>query len=109
MNFKLLTLAESTMRTVRPLVSAVEAHDRRLATQLRNAATSAGLLAAEANKLGAGHRKAQLRRAAGEANEARAALRFACAWGYLQRPQTEAADELLDQMGAILWTLTRKR
>ena len=45
--------------------------------------------------------------AAGSAEEARAHLRVALAWGYLRDEQVEAALRLIDRQLRLLWGLTR--
>ena len=45
--------------------------------------------------------------AAGSAEELRAHLRVAQAWGYLERAQIEAVLGLIDRQPRLLWGLTR--
>ena len=84
----------------------ISAHDRNLADQLKRAATSIALNVSESRYTKGGNRKAQLHIAAGSANESRAALRVACAWGYVDEGDTAQAEAKLDHCVAVLWKLT---
>ena len=92
---------------VRPLVQRIRRHDRSLADQLVRAASSVALNAAEAEYSDPGNKRARLFTAAGSANEARAAIRVAVAWGYLAQWEAESAEELVRRVLAMLWKLTR--
>ena len=92
---------------VRPLVQRIRRHDRSLADQLVRAASSVVLNAAEAEYSDPGNKRARLFTAAGSANEARAAMRVAVAWGYLAQWEAESAEELVRRVLAMLWKLTR--
>jgi four helix bundle protein len=91
---------------LRPIVRRIEAHDRNLADQLKRAATSIALNVSESSYAKGGNRKAQLHVAAGSANESRAALRVASAWGYVEESEMGAAQDKLDHCVAVLWKLT---
>ena len=84
------SIAHEFIVAVRPIVVAVELLDRNLADQLRRAATSAALNAAE----GA---------------EAVAAIRIAIAWGYVANDAATAALGFADRLGAVLWRLRHPR
>jgi hypothetical protein len=47
--------------------------------------------------------------AAGSNGEARAALRVAVAWGYIEVGDVEAGDALLDRVAAMLYRLGARR
>jgi len=54
-----------------------------------------------------GTKRARYCNAAGSANETRAALAVAVAWGYLTPGQAEPATSRLDRVIAMLWKLSR--
>jgi len=54
-----------------------------------------------------GTKRARYCNAAGSANETRAALAVAVAWGYLTPAQAEPASSRLDRVIAMLWKLSR--
>jgi four helix bundle protein len=61
----------------------------------------------EAQYSDAGNRRSRFYTAAGSANETRSALRLATAWGYLAPDQIERSGQLLDEVMAMLWRLSR--
>ena len=103
------SIAHEFIVAVRPIVVAVELVDRNLADQLRRAATSAALNAAEGNQRTGRDRAARFRIAAAECAEAVAAIRIAVAWGYVADEAATAALGLADRLGAILWRLRHPR
>jgi four helix bundle protein len=105
--FDAYAVALELVAALRPLVPALEAKDRELATQLRRAATSVPLNLAEARKRRGKDRLHLWRVAAGSAAEVRAALETAVAWGYLAAAATAPAATLIDRELAMLWRLTR--
>ena len=104
--FKLETLTLEVIKALKPIMRSISAHDRNLADQLKRAATSMALNVSESSYTKGGNRKAQLHIAAGSANESRAALRVACAWGYVDECATAEAEAKLDHCVAVLWKLT---
>jgi four helix bundle protein len=104
--FQLETLTLEVIKSLKPVVRSISAHDRNLADQLKRAATSMALNVSESSYTKGGNRKAQLHVAAGSANESRAALRVACAWGYVDERDTAQAEAKLDHCIAVLWKLT---
>jgi four helix bundle protein len=92
---------------VKPLVQRIRRYDRSLADQLVRAASSVALNTAEAEYSDPGNKRARLFTAAGSANETRAAIRVAVAWGYFVPAEAEGAEELLRRVLAMLWKLTR--
>ena len=107
--FQTYDVALDMVRALRPLLVALERHDRDLARQARRAATSVPLNLAEGNRRKGGNRLQLFRIAAGSADEVRAALQVARAWGYVAEEQTEVALALLDRVLRMLWGLTHPR
>jgi len=92
---------------LRPLIPRIRRHDRSLADQLVRAASSVVLNVSEAEYSDPGNKKARFFTAAGSANETRAAIRVAVAWGYFGTGEAEAAEGLVGRVLAMLWKLTR--
>ena len=91
------------LRGLRPVVAAIEAHDRDLARQLRRASTSVALNCSEASGSHGGTRRERYRNALGSARETGACLDAAMALGYV-----EAVDEaLLDQLDHVRAVLAK--
>jgi four helix bundle protein len=99
-------LALETIATLRPLLPRIRRHDRSLAVQLVRAASSLALNLGEGEYSDPGTRRARYCTAAGSANETRAALAVAVAWGYLSATQAEPTSHRLDRVIAMLWRLT---
>ena len=104
--------------SVRSVVEAVARCDANLADQLRRAVTSAALNTAEAGRREGrdrGHRariagaECAEAIAAAEAQEVKAALRVAVAWGYVAPPALADALGFADRLQAILWRLGHPR
>ena len=89
--FQLESLTLSIIKELKPIVQRIERNDRHLADQLKRAATSIALNVSESVYAKGANRKAQLHIAAGSANESRAALRVASAWGYIDESETAHA------------------
>jgi four helix bundle protein len=98
-------VATDAVRLLRPLLERIHRQDRNLADQLRRAASSVVLNLAEAAYNNAGNRRARLESARGSANEARAALTLASAWGYVSEEQAQAVDALYDRVLALTFRL----
>ena len=107
--FEAQSIAHAFIVAVRPIVEAAELRDRNLADQLRRAATSAALNLAEGNRREGRDRAARFRIAAGECDEAVAAVHIAIAWGYIAEPAGVAALALADRLCAMLWRLRHPR
>ncbi len=105
--FEALEVALAAVRSLRPLVTSIRRRDRRLATQIRDAASSIALNLGEGNRRAGGDRLHLWRVASGSAEEVRTALRVAMAWGYVAKPQTVEAQQRIDHVQAVLWKLTR--
>ncbi|MEZ4399791.1 MAG: four helix bundle protein [Kofleriaceae bacterium] len=99
---EVLCVAEELIRALRPIVSACDAD---LANQLRRAATSAALNAAEAWRRAGRDRAMRLRVAHAECHEAVAAIRVAVAWGYVADAEATLALHTADRLGAMLYRL----
>jgi four helix bundle protein len=97
-------ISKQLIVSLRPLVPVIQACDRELADQLRRAAQSVLLNLAEGQKYQNGNRKKHYEIAQGSANEVKAALDAAEAWGWLEERGEER--ELLDRLLAVLWKLT---
>ena len=93
--------------SLRPLVPVIERNDRDLADQLRRAASSVVLNLAEGQRSGKGNKQKHYAIAHGSANEVKAALALARAWGWAD--QTEEPRVILDRLLALLWRLTHAR
>lgn len=107
MAFVVEELSLQLIAELKPLVARIKRRDRSLADQLVRAASSVALNIAESNYSDPGNRRARLFTAAGSANEVRAALRVAMAWGYCVAGEAEGARGLVDRAIAMLWKLTR--
>jgi four helix bundle protein len=92
------------LASLRELVPIIRRKDRDLADQLHRAATSVLLNLAEGQKFNNGNRRKHYEIAQGSANEVKAAIDAAEAWGWIE--SASAQRELLDRVLAILWKLT---
>jgi four helix bundle protein len=104
--FHLETLTLEIIKSLKPIVRRIEMRDRNLADQLKRAATSIALNVSEGAHAKGGNRKVHFHTAAGSANESRAALRVASAWGYVEEREMNAVQDKLDHCVAVLWKLT---
>ena len=91
-----------------PLAKTLQGHDRDLTKQLRRAASSVSLNLSEGRKRTGRDRLYLWRVAAGSADETRACLLVAQAWGYLPEDVLTEALDLLDRIVAICWRLTNR-
>ena len=101
------TVSLDMVAALRPLIPRIRRYDKALADQLVRAASSVALNIAEAQYSDPGNRRARFFTAAGSANEARAALQVAIAWGYFDAAATEVPTALLRRVLQMLWRLTR--
>ena len=104
--FQLEQLTIDLVKALRPIVERIARSDRSLADQLRRSASSVALNVSESAYAKGANRSALLHVAAGSANESRAALRVAAAWGYLGEAESRPAEDRLDHVVAVLWRLT---
>ena len=98
MALQVQSLALETIAALRPLMPLIRRADRSLADQLARAASSVVLNLAEGGYSDPGRRRARYFSAAGSANEARAALRVAIAWGYVAEGRAAEAERPLDRV-----------
>jgi four helix bundle protein len=96
------------IEAARPLADKIARHDRDLAKQLRNAASSAALNAEEGEWGRKGHKAERLSAAMNSAREARRALRVATAWRYVTREETAVAEDRFDHAAASLWRIIHR-
>ena len=107
MSFDVERVSYELIAALRPLLPRIQRRDRALAVQLTRAASSVSLNVSEANYSDPGNRRARFFTAAGSANETRAALRVATAWGHITPAQADGPLVLLDRILAMLWKLSR--
>ena len=105
--FEASDVALQFVASVRPVVEMVADRDANLADQLRRAVTSAALNTAEAGRREGRDRHHRARIAAAEAQEVKAALEIAAAWGALTDADLVDARALADRVGRITYALAR--
>ena len=88
------------VREMRPVVASIERHDKALGQQMRNAMSSVALNLCEGSGSKAGTRTQRYRDALGSAEETRACVHVAEAWGYVG-----AID--LDKLDHVIRTITK--
>ena len=91
------------VHALRNLVPTIKRHDRDLADQIHRAATSVALNLSEGQRLTGGNQRRHYEIAHGSANEVRAAIQVAEAWGYVD--DVAAVRHTLDRLLALLWRL----
>ena len=91
------------LRLLRPLLLAIERHDKDLGSQLRRASASVALNMQEGSGSRGGTRQQRYRTALGSARESGACLDVALALGYLD----EVDPEVLQKLDAVRATLAR--
>jgi four helix bundle protein len=92
-----------TISMMRPMIRAIERHDRDLASQLRRAASSVVLNLAEGSGSFGGVRAQRYRTALGSARETFSCLRVAERFGYIG----PMPDALIAAMNRVIGTLVR--
>ncbi len=102
-------IALDTVTEIAPLATTIRRLDRSLADQLRRSASSIVLNIAEGEYSDPGTARSRFHSAAGSANETRAALRLAAAWGYVGAERVATIDGELDRVLRMLWPLTGGR
>lgn len=90
---------------MRPVVARIRRHDMKVAQQIVAAASSIAANLAEGNGRHGRDRLHFFRIAAGSAQETRAHLRVALAWGWLRKEDTAGPLALIDRELAMLWRL----
>jgi four helix bundle protein len=91
---------------LKPVIARLGNRDSGLVTQLRRAAASIPLNISEGRRRAGKDRIHLWRIAAGSADEVRACLDVANAWGYLEPSQLQQALDFVDRILAMLWRLT---
>jgi four helix bundle protein len=104
--FHAFEVAIEIIGELRGLVVKVRQHDAEMAKQIVRAGSSIAANVAEGNRRVGRDRPHLFRIAAGSADEVRAHLRVAQAWGWLEGPDIEQALRLLDRELAMLFRLT---
>jgi len=89
------------LRELRPVIAAIESHDRDLAKQLKRASTSIALNCSEGSGSHGGTRRERYRNALGSARESGACLDAALALGYVEVLDAGLLDKL-DHVRAML-------
>lgn len=92
---------------LREPVTLLRSRDPELGSQLRRAASSVPLNLREGRRRAGRDRLHHYRIAAGSADEARAALQVAVAWGSLDQGDVAISLGLLDRLLAMLYRMTR--
>ena len=105
--FQALEVSLDLVRSLRRPLARIRVRDRSLHDQMRSAASSIPLNLAEGRRRLGRDRAHSWRIAAGSAEELRAALRVALAWGDVEATEVSEALDLLDRVLAMLWRMTR--
>ncbi|HEY1811028.1 MAG TPA: four helix bundle protein [Kofleriaceae bacterium] len=92
------------IRSLRNVVPAIKKFDKDLADQIHRAATSVTLNLGEGSRNTAGNQRNRFESAHGSANEVKAALAVAVAWGWID--DATQVPAILDRLLALLWRLT---
>jgi four helix bundle protein len=104
--FVALEVSYQLIAALRGLMPMIRKSDRDLADQIQRAATSVCLNIAEGQKSMKGNRLKHYSIAHGSANEVKAGLFVAKAWGWIDG--SERALAVLDRLLGLLWGLTRR-
>jgi four helix bundle protein len=91
-----------TLRLLRPLIEQIERRDPDLARQFRRAAPSILLNTAEGSRARGKNRAARYSTALGSAQESRACLDAAVAFGYLPECPADVAERLRHIIGTLV-------
>jgi four helix bundle protein len=105
--FIALEVSFEAIKSLRAVVPQIEQHDRDLADQIKRAASSVALNLAEGQRLTKGNKPKHYAIAHGSANEVRAGLKTALAWGWID--DASEALAVIDRLLALLWRLTHPR
>ena len=104
--FHVLAVALELIEQVRTPLAQIQQHDGDLAKQLRRAASSVPLNLSEGNRRVGKDRRHFFRIAAGSADEVRACLRVALAWGYCEHAAVAESLARVDRVLAMTHRLT---
>src|SRR5262245_57577106 len=99
-------VAIQIVESLRGLVARVRRHNGKIADQIVRSASSISANVLEGNRRQGGDRLHLFRVAAGSADETRAHLRVAVAWGWLRPSEVERTLALIDRELGLLWGLT---
>jgi four helix bundle protein len=105
--FHVVEIALRLIRSLRQPVARVRKRNARLAGQIEEAGCSVVANLLEGNRRTGRDRGHLFRVAAGSADETRAHLLTAEAWGWVERAEIDPALDHADHVLAILWKLTR--
>ena len=106
-SFLVYDLSLEVVREIRPLLWKIRRADLDLYRQLRRAASSTPLNLAEGNRRVGKDRAYHFRVAAGSADETRAVLDVAAAWGDLDDGIVEPIRRRIDRILGMIYGLTR--
>ena len=104
--FEVLDLSIEIVRSLRVPVARLQTRERKLAAQIREAASSIALNIGEGRRRRGADRLHHYRIAAGSADETITGLEVAAAWGHLEEREISAVRELVDRVLAMLYRLT---
>jgi four helix bundle protein len=104
--FIALDVSYQLIEALRDIVPTIQTNDRDLADQIRRAATSVSLNLAEGQRSMKGNRQRHYAIAHGSANEVKAGLVAAKAWGWID--ESDRALAVIDRLLALLWKLTHR-
>ena len=104
--FIALEIALAIIESLRKVIAGIRRHDVNVAQQIVRSASSVVANPAEGNGRQGKDRVRFFRIAAGRAEETRAHLRVALAWGWVGRTDIDNSLELIDREVAQLWRLT---
>lgn len=104
--FEAFNIALALIRSLRPLLAQIRQHDKKLASQMEDAANSIGLNLCEGRQRIGRDRLHFWRIAGGSTDEVRAGLYMSEAWGHVASENLAQALELTDRLIAITWKLT---
>lgn len=96
-----------TIRALSKVVPVIAARNRDLADQIERAGSSIVLNIAEGSRSAKGNKLKHYALANGSANEVRAALETAQAWGWLE--DASGVLPILDRLLGLLWGLTHPK
>lgn len=107
MRFDAFEVSLQLVRSLRAVLTRLHTRDTSLATQIKRAAASVPLNLNEGRRRTGKDRIHFWKIAAGSADEVRAALRVAEAFGYLELDAIAEPLQFADRVLAMLWRLTR--
>jgi four helix bundle protein len=105
-SFVAYEVAIEIVESLRDLVATIRRHNAKIADQIVASASSISANVLEGNRRRGRDRLHLFRVAAGSADETRAHLRVAVAWGWLRRSEVERTMALIDRELGLLWGLT---